>query len=872
MVSDDPRSAGEAGERGLGGLRLVVGYAAVAGILIAAVVTSIAIGRGEDPAPGVGGFYESRSACLGDEFTVEQSGEFVNFADGPEGKLRLRDGRLTGDVTCRDGTEVAADLRVVEGEEHAQLSGSLGDEDVEAAFVRELPEPGASAEPAPKRSGEETFGRLMLAIAAVILAARLLGSFVARIGQPRVMGEVLAGILLGPTLLGSVWPDATEYLFPADIVPLLSAAAQIGLAFYLFLVGMELDPRTLRGRIGQAAFISNASVAFPMALGFLAALPVYTLLSPDVRYLPFALFMGVAMSITAFPVLARILIERRMLRRPVGALAMAGAAIDDVTAWGLLALATAVAGTGSGIEVFQVMGLAGVFTAAMILVGRRLLGRVSQAYDEVGHVPTLWIGTIFVVVLLASFVAQQIGIAAIFGAFIVGLIMPRHAGLTEDVNRRVEDFVVMVLLPLFFVVTGLKTEVGSLDRPILWVLTLFLIAVAVAGKWLGAMLAARYGGFGLRDSAALGALMNTRGLTELIVLNIGLDIGVVSPALFAMLVIMALVTTFMAGPALRLLDPKGRLSEPPEEELRRAPRTTEEELDAPVPSRSILVAPQDERNLDALLALAEPLAKATPPRELILVQLVMPSRFATGAILEAGDVTRVAADLNERRTELLGRNVAVRSVAFTSARPGEDYVRLASEEEVDLVLLDGQRPLLGGGVPRGAVGEVLEKAPCDVAVLVERTGAPAIDAQHPVYIPFGGAEHDWAALELGAWIASASDAPLRLLGARGGGPDGSGDASRLLGNASLVVQQLAGVPAEPVLVDTANGSLLESTADAGLLVVGLSERWRKEGLGPLRSELARRAPAPILFVRRGTRPGALAPRDADFTRFAWSRT
>ncbi len=198
---------------------------------------------------------------------------------------------------------------------------------------------------------------------------------------------------------------------------------------------MEIDPRILRERVGQALFISNVSVAFPLALGFLAALVVYPLLAPDVDYLPFALFMGVSMSITAFPVLARILIERRMLKRPVGALAMAGAAIDDVTAWALLALATAVAGTGSGSHVFVVIGLAIAFTAGMFIIVRPLLKRVSTAYDEVGHVPPLWLGAIFVAVLLSAFLAQQIGIAAIFGAFVMGLIMPRHAGLTDDVSQ-----------------------------------------------------------------------------------------------------------------------------------------------------------------------------------------------------------------------------------------------------------------------------------------------------------------------------------------------------------------------------------------------------------------------------------------------------
>src|SRR5207253_1333790 len=426
------------------------------------------------------------------------------------GKLRLRHRRLKGDVTCAgSGRSGAADLSVEGKGAATKLVGTIGGAHLAARFGKPLPAAGASAKPPPKRTNEETSGRLMLA----------------------------------------------------------------------------------------------------MALGFLVALPIYRILAPDVRYVPFALFMAVAMSITAFPVLARILTEHRMLKRPVGALTMAGAAIDDVTAWGLLALATAAATSASGLHALQVIGLAAAFSAGMILIGRPLLGRVSRAYDEVGRVPTLWLGIIFVGVLLSAYVSQQIGIAAIFGAFLVGLVMPRYAGLTEDVRGRFEDFVVAVLLPLFFVVTGLRTDVGSLNRPILWLLTLLLIAVAIVGKWLGAMLAARYGGFSLRDSAAIGALMNTRGLTELIVLNIGLSLGMISPALFPMLVAVALVTTFMAGPALRLIDPRRELSSAPEEEFRRA------RLEGPVPEtivpqRSIVVAPQDDKNTDALIALAEPLARS----------------------------------------------------------------------------------------------------------------------------------------------------------------------------------------------------------------------------------------------------------------------
>ena len=854
-----------AGEK-FGGTRLIAGYLAVTAFLIASIGTSISIGRDRHAEPAIGAFYSSTSSCLGDKFKLQQSGQFIDLSGSSTGKLRLQSKNLHGTAHCAGGGTARVDLDLTGKGKTASFAGTVGTDQVTGKFAEALPEPGASAKKPVKRTGEETFGRLMLAIAAVLLAARVVGAVTARLSQPRVMGEVLAGILLGPTLLGAVWPEAKDYFFPADIVPLLSGAAQIGLAFYLFLVGMELDPRVLRERIGQAAFISNTSVAFPMALGFLVAIPIYKLLSPDVRYLPFALFMGVAMSVTAFPVLARILIERRMLKRPVGALSMAGAAIDDVTAWGLLALATAVSGTGKPSHALQVIVLAAVFTAAMLLIGRRVLARLSSAYDEVGEVSVLWLGLIFVCVLLSAFTAQQIGIAAIFGAFIMGLIMPRHAGLTGDVTRRFENFVVLVLLPLFFVVTGLKTQVNALNRPVLWLLTLLLIGVAITGKFLGAMAAARYSGFKLRDSAAIGALMNTRGLTELIVLNIGLDLGMISTQLFTMLVVMALVTTFMAGPVLRLIDPRHELSDPVEDELRRARRATSDDI-AVVPTRSLMVAPQDRTNLDALLALAEPLAKATPPREVIIAQAVLPSRFVTGALRDEDDVTRVEDELGAKRALLLERGIAARVAAFSTILPGQDYVRLASEEEVDLILMDGRRPLLGEGVPRGAVGQVLEQAPCDVAVLVERKDMPAIDAGHPVMVPFGGGDHDWAALELGAWIASSTGAPLKLIGAANGG----GDASKVLDSASLVVRQLAGIETEPVLVNLSNGGIVPATEGAGLLVVGLSERWKSEGLGPVRAAIAKAAPAPILFVRRGARAGALAPRTGDVTTFAWSR-
>jgi Kef-type K+ transport system membrane component KefB len=858
-------SAGPDGlEKKFGGLRLLGGYVAVGAVLAAAAAVSITIGHGLHSAPDVAGTYTGKaSTCLGTSFTLTQSGRYVSITGAGKvgGNLEVNGGRLHGTVKC--GSGVAAPLDFAVAKSGTALKGSVGAQAVHA--TRPAAAAAAVATPAKKRSSEETFGRLMLAIAAVIIAARLFGAALHRLAQPRVMGEVLGGILLGPSLLAKIAPGAESYLFPTDIVPLVSAVSQVGLAFYLFLVGMELDVRILRERIAQAAFISNTSVAFPLSLGFLVALPTYEALSPHTRYLPFALFMGVSMSITAFPVLARILVERRMLRKSVGALALAGAAIDDVTAWCLLALATAVAGTGSSSHALVVVALIAAFTAAMLLIGRPLLARVSRAYDEVGQVPQLWLAIIFVSVLLSAYVSQRIGVASIFGAFVVGLIMPRHADLTRDVSRRIEDFVVTVLLPLFFVVTGLKTDVSALNRGVLWLYALALFGVAVAGKWLGAMGAARYAGLSWRDSSALGALMNTRGLTELIVLNVGLDLGIISKALFTMLVLMALVTTFMAGPALRLLDPRRELSSGPEEDFRRAAEAAPGE-GAALPERSIVVAPQDGRRIDALLAIAEPLARSQPPRELILARLLEPAELAAGLVTESRELGRATAQLNERRQLLLERGVAARAIAFTSPDPSADLVRLSSQDDVDLVLLNGRRPLVGEPIPRGPVATLLQHAPCDVAVLVERENVPTIDADHPVVVPFGGGDHDWAALELGAWIAHARAAPLRLLGAADG--NSGRDASRLLANASLVTQQLAGIVSEPVLVEPGQG-VIQAAAGAGLFVVGLSDRWQQEGLGALRSEIANAGIAPTLFIRRGERPGALAPRD-DLTRFRWS--
>lgn len=823
-----------------------------------------------------------RSVCLGTTFTLDASSKVVGLTEsggGASGLLRYsrKLGTLTGPVRCRKPPAVA------------YVSGTVVDRSMTltitpGATPPPAPLPGAAAAPvlgqetvtATKfRSSDNAVAAFFLAVVVVMLAARLMGAAAARIGQPRVMGEVIAGIVLGPTVLGAISPDAQAALFPSDIVPTIGVAANLGLIFFMFLVGLELDFRQLRGQTAQTAAISNTGVLVPMMAGLFVALPLYHLLAPHTTFVAFALFMGVAMSITAFPVLARIVAERRMLKTRVGTLALAAAAIDDVTAWFLIAIATAVALAGGVGAVLRTIALAVAFTLVMVLGVRRLLARASVAFDEAGSVPGGWIVAIFAGVLLAAYTTQQIGIAVIFGAFMMGAVMPRNTGLTEDVTRRLEDFVLVVLLPLFFAYTGLRTNVGLLNRGTLVLITLALIAIAIVGKFGGAVLAARVMRRPWRESAVLGALMNTRGLTELIVLNLALQDGAISQALFSALVVMALVTTFMTGPLLRLLDRDNRFATPIEDELEHARRESLVDSPLPVPERAILVAPQSDEALGQLIALAEPLARSEPPRELILARLIEPPRLASarGAVqTESRALGAAFAAVQSARAELIARRTPARAVAFTSKDVGADLVRLALAEELDLLMLDGSRSPLTRGVPRGVVGTVLAKAPCDVAVLVARGNdvvVPGPDA--PLVVPFGGAEHDWAALELAAWLASATGAPLKLLGAAGQSDESGGhrDASRLLANASLLVQRFAGLAAEPLIAEPGRDGILAASEGAGLLAIGLSERWRSEGLGATRAEIAKLAPAPILFVRRGLRPGALAPRE-DVTRFTWS--
>ncbi|UPT71765.1 MAG: cation:proton antiporter [Flavobacterium sp. JAD_PAG50586_2] len=396
---------------------------------------------------------------------------------------------------------------------------------------------------------------LLFQIITIVLVARIFGWIFRKIGQPSVIGEIIAGIVLGPSLFGMYFPDMKEALFPVESLGNLQLLSQIGLILFMFVIGMELDLKVLKNKANEAVVISHASIVIPFALGIGLSYYIYHQFAPEgVEFLSFSLFMGIAMSITAFPVLARIVQERGIHKTKLGTIVITCAAADDITAWCILAVVIAIVKAGSFVSSIYVIGLALVYVLAMLFIVKPFLKRVGDLYAKKDNIKKSVVAIFFLTLIISSYLSEIIGIHALFGAFMTGAIMPDIAKFRTIFIEKVEDVSVILLLPLFFVFTGLRTEIGLINEPYLWKVTGFIILVAVAGKFLGSALAARFVGQSWRDSLTIGALMNTRGLMELVVLNIGYELGVLSPKVFTMMVIMALVTTFMTGPALDIIN------------------------------------------------------------------------------------------------------------------------------------------------------------------------------------------------------------------------------------------------------------------------------------------------------------------------------
>jgi Kef-type K+ transport system membrane component KefB/nucleotide-binding universal stress UspA family protein len=691
---------------------------------------------------------------------------------------------------------------------------------------------------------------VLIEILVVIALSRLMGQVCRVLKQPLVIGEIIAGIMLGPSLLGQVAPNFAASLFPVSTLPFLEVLAQIGLVFFMFLIGLELNPKYLKGQLDMAILISHVSILVPFALGSILALMLYPLVSSQqVSFTAFSLFLGAAMSITAFPVLARIITENNLQKSKLGTLALTCAAVDDVTAWCLLAVAIAVTRTNSFVGAIPTIVESIIYIAFMMVVGRWVLEKLEIHYQRKGKLTPLVLAWIYMGVVVSALITELIGIHLIFGAFLVGAVMPKNEGLVQEIAEKTEDFVLIFLLPVFFAYSGLKTQIGLLNRPVLWLLCGAVLIVAIAGKYIGTYVAAKVSGVEERDAMALGWLMNTRGLTELIVLNIGLKFGVISPLLFTMLVIMALVTTFMTSPLLEWIYPKRLIR------LNVADSDTEtDSAERIAPSYKILVPVANPKSQAGLLQLAGAIGgdKSAVVHPLSLIELEEDYLYES---------TPDAADqlMSKRRDSI--ENV-VSSIEPESIRQSivpivgvsQDVARetahVATSEQANLILVGWHRSAFTQNSLGGRVGQILNNSPTDVAVFVDKKPYP----WQSLLVAYANNIHDDLALSLAIrMLFSDAQRQLKIIQFAQKDPSTEGISSELWQSIETLPPSVRS-RIEITAVETGDPlqAVIKASVAADLTIAGTSRTWgiERQTLGRYTDTLARECESSILITRR----------------------
>ncbi|MGE5660118.1 MAG: cation:proton antiporter [Actinomycetota bacterium] len=706
---------------------------------------------------------------------------------------------------------------------------------------------------------------VLVEVLIVIGLSRLVGLGFRWLKQPQVIGEIVAGILLGPSLFGLIAPDLAGALFPAQAVPFLEVLSEVGLIFFMFLIGLELNPKYLKGQLDVAILTSNVSILVPFSLASLLALLLYPMVSnSSVSFTAFALFLGAAMSITAFPVLARIITENNLQSTRLGTLALTCAAVDDVTAWCFLAVAIAVTRTNSFTAALPTIFEALIYIGFMLTVGRWFLQRLSKHYNRTGRLTQFVLAGIYMGVVVSALITEWIGIHLIFGAFLLGAAMPKNAGLTREIAQKTEDFVLIFLLPVFFAYSGLRTQIGLLNSPELWLLCFAVLAVAIVGKFVGTYIAAKVSGIESREAAALGWLMNTRGLTELIVLNIGLSLGVISPLLFTMLVIMALVTTFMTSPLLEWTFPKQLIQldvldvethGPGLEEAIPVGDTEASTVSSePLVTYRILVPVANPSTQRGLVQLATAIAGTGLPvmvHPLSLIELDEEYAFES----TPAEVERLIQQRRSVLEELIEslEPPAVRQIVHPLVGVTNDVARetaqIAELDRADLILLGWHRPTFSSNRLGGRVGKVLTTGKQDVAVFVDR-GRERLDQ---LLVPYSANFHDDLALELGLrLLVNEPTRYLRVLRVVR-----EGDQDRELSYEFRVVMEQLPVSVRSrieILVLEAEEPLqavVEASVTADLTIAGTSREWgiERQTLGRYTDELAVQCHSSLLITR-----------------------
>jgi Kef-type K+ transport system membrane component KefB/nucleotide-binding universal stress UspA family protein len=656
---------------------------------------------------------------------------------------------------------------------------------------------------------------LLLQIGVILVVSRIASALFRRIGQPQVVGEMAAGILLGPSLFGWLAPSMSAAIFPPESLVHLNTLSQVGLVVFMFLVGLEFDPKLLRGRGHAALVTSHVSIVAPFFLGSLLALLLYPQLSDDsVSFDGFALFMGAAMSVTAFPVLARILQERNLMRTKVGAIAIACAAVDDVTAWAILAVVVAIVRANS-LHTPLWLTLTGsvIYVGVMLVVVRPALRLLEKRYHYRGRVSQDLVAVVLVLVLASAWTTEWLGIHALFGAFCFGAVMPKDRGLVHELTDKLEHVTVVLLLPIFFANAGLRTSIGLVSGAEMWSFFGLIMLVAVGGKLGGSAIAARMTGLGWREASAIGILMNTRGLMELVILTIGLDLGVISPALFAMLVMMALATTFMTTPMLQWLYPMER--------LREAAREEGEPEDF-----TILVPVSLPASGPGLLRVACALVPRGRTARVYGAHLRRVDDHSLPDVDTSDGPSRDAAlDPLMKKAEELG--TAVRPLVFATERPGHDIADLARTKGADMVLMGWHKPVVSNRILGGVVNEVMSRAESDVAVYVERS----FTLWKRILVPYRDAVHDDAALDAAGRIGATSGIPVTVLHVAAPGDDVVATAGELIDRLMLPREMRSLVDVKVVRSDDALDALVVQVrrGEHDLVVIGVARTW---GLTP----------------------------------------
>ena len=760
----------------------IAAYSSIFLILGLGLLLILPVGNQITPAPQaspVGDVAGGGEQCLGERVGFVQSGVFIDIhalplgADDRDLGPKLVGGqvdRLTGAAeltgSCAEDSSLGSVPAVVTGVviEGGGLEGEM------LAGGMTLPVSIAAADTTAggqavgeQLTGGELLSRILLAVAVVIAAARLLGTAFQRIGQPRVIGEITAGILLGPSLLGLVLPEVTAFLFPSSVTGVLGILAQIGLIFFMFLIGLELDRTQIRGSGHTAILISHYSIVIPLVLGMASALLVFPLVGSG-TFTGFALFMGAAMAITAFPVLARILTDTGLHKTRIGALAITCAAVDDVTAWCVLAIVVAIVNAAGPIEAVTTIALSLTFVFGMLFLVRPLAERVMTAHKGRGPLSATVLSFLIVGLFLSAWTTEMIGIHAIFGAFIFGAILPRERGVATGIIERLEDVTVLVLLPIFFAVVGLSTQIGLVSGRELWLLTGLIIAIAIIGKIGGSIIAGLAAGESLRTSSVIGVLMNARGITEIVILTIGIELGVISPALFTIMVLMALTTTIMTTPLLSRLYPRSMV----EREI-----LLEHHRDAirgDYGSRRVMVGVTDPVTARPLVQIAGWLRGADgQAATVVLASVIAPPgheqvRANIGEF--AATSARAAANLSAVADELDQRNVGSEVVTRIGTDRGEELRLICQQQDIDVIVVGSHLAYLHRAPFGGLVGELIRTAPSDVLVAVNAAPALAPGAG-PIGVWLPGEPTDLATVDLASSLARGLESPLRVIGANG---------------------------------------------------------------------------------------------------------